>query len=200
MPQTLVRVTCQYCGRVFEKTLALYNQAEKLGRNHYCSRSHAKIDNPTPEQDLIHRFWSKVKKTDTCWIWKAGKKGGGYGSFYYKGHRISASRFSYILHYGEVSDELEVLHKCDNPPCVRPDHLRAGNHLENMQDMAAKRRGGSNPNTRGETNPTAKLKLLDVIVIRVRLAKGDKHRDIARDYHVARTTITAINQGKNWRL
>lgn len=88
----------------------------------------------------VARFWTKVNDTGYCWEWKRGKKGG-YGLFKINGKDIIASRMAYILIYGKIPDNLQVLHKCDNPCCVNPDHLFTGTHYDNMIDMMRKGRG-----------------------------------------------------------
>lgn len=93
----------------------------------------------TPE-----RFWSKVVKSDGCWIWKASKRSKGYGAFVYqRGEDIiqgRAHRYSWELHYGDIPPGLCVLHHCDTPACVRPEHLWLGTKAENNADMVAKGR------------------------------------------------------------
>lgn len=92
----------------------------------------------------LTRFWSKVKKTKTCWIWTAGRERRGYGTFAPNGRsgkRIKAHRVSWFLAFGSRGlNENHVLHHCDNPSCVRPSHLFLGTDLENMRDMCAKKR------------------------------------------------------------
>jgi hypothetical protein len=185
VPQTLVKVTCSYCGTAFTRRRALYNYKKRLGQNQYCSRRCGARANPQKARDVAARFWTKVKKTKTCWVWTAATVHGGYGAFYYKGKMIHAERASYELHVGKLRAGMEVLHKCKNPPCVRPDHLVPGTHTDKLS-------------ARGQAKSHAVLKASDVIAIRGRLAKGEKHGQIARDFQVARATITAINTGRNW--
>lgn len=82
---------------------------------------------------LAH-FWRQVEITNTCWYWRGSKTSAGYGRFFVKRHSIYAHRFAYFIHFGELDPALEVLHECDNPPCVRPGHLRQGTHEMNMAD------------------------------------------------------------------
>lgn len=90
------------------------------------------------EQD---RFWEKVNKTANCWIW-TGSCGTnwGYGEFWANNKKMLAHRYSWILHNGKIPKTFKVLHKCDNPPCVRPDHLWVGDDSDNMRDMVSKGR------------------------------------------------------------
>jgi hypothetical protein len=90
---------------------------------------------------LSIRFWSKVKKTKTCWIWIAAtNRGRAYMAF---NHRpVAAARVSWQMHKGKVKKGLFVLHKCDNPLCVRPSHLFLGTQTDNLADMRRKGRQG----------------------------------------------------------
>lgn len=92
-------------------------------------------------QSFEDRFWSKVRKGDGCWEWTAWINSNGYGEFTKDHKNLKASRVSWILTYGPIPDGLFVCHHCDNPPCVRPDHLFLGTPLDNMRDMIAKGRG-----------------------------------------------------------
>lgn len=87
------------------------------------------------------QFWSKVKKTKTCWIWiSTNKVPRGYGMLKRKGRHHYAHRFSYEMHYGTIPKGLQVLHRCDNPSCIRPDHLFLGTQSDNMKDASKKGR------------------------------------------------------------
>jgi hypothetical protein len=90
------------------------------------------------------RFWSKVNKTETCWLWTGHCNCDGYGEFSICGVRILAHRASYLLEYGMLPEGLSVLHSCDNPPCIRPTHLFLGTQQDNVNDMIAKGRANFN--------------------------------------------------------
>ncbi len=87
-----------------------------------------------------NKFLSKIKKTKTgCWEWTGTRSPYGYGSFAEKGKTFRAHRFSYELFKGPITKP-EICHKCDNPPCVNPEHLFQGTRSENQRDSVAKKR------------------------------------------------------------
>lgn len=69
------------------------------------------------------RFWSKVEKTDTCWLWTGAKLPAGYGRFWTGTRTDYAHRFIYETYRGRIPDGLTVHHVCSTPACVNPDHL-----------------------------------------------------------------------------
>jgi len=77
---------------------------------------------------VAKRFWKKVLKTETCWLWLGSE---GYGRFYVGKKRIAAHRVAYILEYGPVPDQMVIDHLCKVRDCVRPDHLEAVSATEN---------------------------------------------------------------------
>lgn len=91
------------------------------------------------EPNALELFWQKVDKTEDCWEWTASKNKQGYGIFGHQGQTWLAHRLSYKLS-NMLPDGVKVLHRCDNPPCVNPDHLFLGTQKDNIKDMAAKGR------------------------------------------------------------
>lgn len=94
---------------------------------------------------LAVRFWKRVSFAGPCWEWMGGtfnkRKGGAYGQVYVGPHKyMSAHRVSYLLNKGPIPKGFSVLHECDNPPCIRPNHLFLGTQGDNCRDMAAKGR------------------------------------------------------------
>ncbi len=86
-------------------------------------------------ESVEKRFWDKVEKTDSCWNWKgAPDRITGYGSLKIDGLKRSSHRISYVIHKGDIPENMMILHNCHNPSCVNPDHLRAGTARDNSQD------------------------------------------------------------------
>lgn len=149
------------------------------------------------------RFWRRVQKSETgCWIWIGAKNRGGYGVF----DTRLAHRFSWTETHGAQADRF-VLHKCDNPPCVRPDHLFEGGAKENTDD--AKRKGrlahGKRHSrrmrevaARGEANGASKLTITAVVGIIRRGADGESQRKLAEEFGVGPDHISRILSGKRW--
>jgi hypothetical protein len=145
--------------------------------------------------NLKDRFFSKVFKNSKtgCWEWTAQKDKDGYGriSFCCKPHL--AHRISFEIHHGEIPGGMMVLHRCDNRPCVNPDHLFLGDHLSNMADMALK---GRSPSGAYHHRPCAVLTEKDVLEIKS--AKGVTQRTLAAQYGVGQDQISRIRTGKRW--
>jgi hypothetical protein len=97
-----------------------------------------------PNLTIDERFWMKVQKSNGCWEWTAYRDPDGYGRFGWarkrRSENILAHRVSWELHYGPIPEGLWICHHCDNPSCVRPDHLFLGDRSMNMKDCAAKGR------------------------------------------------------------
>ena len=95
-------------------------------------------------QSVVERFWSKVDLPGTpegCWIWRAGRTRKGYGLFAdTHGHSEHAHRVAWRLEGNEIPKGGMVLHHCDNPSCVRPEHLFVGSAKDNIQDAISKGR------------------------------------------------------------
>lgn len=136
-----------------------------------------------------------TKKSNGCWDWNGSKDNYGYGFFSVGKKMRRVHRVSWNLYNGEILNGLYVLHKCDNPSCVNPDHLFLGTQQDNMRDRAVK---GRNPDTRGCKNGRAKLKEDDIIEIRKLLLNGETRTSIAVKFNVSTAAIRHIDIGKTW--
>jgi hypothetical protein len=180
------------------------------------------------KKSVMDRFLSKIVKTDSCWIWAAGVKESKhpYGIMTVCGKKIKAHRLSWLLHFGEIPEGLHVLHKCDNPRCVNPEHLFTGTHGENMKDMAVKGRAKSphgedwhsihdgkfNPRSgenhpfrknpslcaRGSSSGASKLMEPQVLEIRAKHENGGKVCRLGREYGISHSAIIAIVTRQTW--
>jgi hypothetical protein len=147
----------------------------------------------TPRDKI--RFWAKVDKTGKCWLWTGATYGPGYGHFKLAGKARGAHRVAWLLAHGEWP-KLHVLHTCDTPRCVRPDHLFIGTDADNAADRDAKGRWWQ-PSREGEGNGQAKLTAEQIAEIR---AIGDSRTrvSVGAEYDVAPQTIGKIVKGQRW--
>lgn len=95
-----------------------------------------------PKLSLEERFWQNVgiDDSDRCWLWHGSKNNAGYGSIGFRKKSIMAHRLSWRLHFGNIPAGQVVMHKCDNPGCVNPDHLQLGTYRDNARDAIDKGR------------------------------------------------------------
>jgi hypothetical protein len=174
----------------------------------------------------IARFWSHVQVTDECWEWTAYKRPSGYGVFTYRfpgGIRrkvLVAHRVAFLIAYGIWADDF-VCHHCDNPSCVRPDHLFEGTPADNMIDKMNKGRatrvGPYNPATgirngkhthpektvRGSRHYMAKVTEQDVVLMRqlyVTWRSGTRSNlmELANRFGISKANAHKIITGKLW--
>lgn len=145
-------------------------------------------------QRMEDRFWSKVRKSDGCWDWTGAKDGSGYGSFHFGGRSARAHRVAYELANGPIPADAHLLHTCDNPGCVRPDHLVPGNRFDNMRDASAKGRMHH-----GERNGQARLSGGQVMAIRERYAAGDvTQARLGQEFGIWQGHVGRIVRGEEW--
>ncbi len=133
-----------------------------------------------------------------CWIWTGCLDVHGYGSTRdpVLQKTMLAHRLSWLAYRGEIPGQLNVLHKCDVPACVNPDHLFIGTQADNIEDMT--RKGRHWLSTQG-LYPLAKLTREDVARIRKESAAGASRKDVACRYGVHYTSISKIVGGKTWK-
>lgn len=164
--------------------------------------------------NTIDRFWRKVRKTESCWLWIGSKRNKGYGAFVWStsaGDIIQgrAHRFAWEMAFGPVPSGLCVLHTCDNPSCVRPEHLWIGTKSDNNRDMLTKGRrvlGGSKTGIayckyeKGEQHHNARITPEIVKSIRETHARGGiSLGTISRQHGMSVSHIFRIVNRKAWK-
>jgi len=162
---------------------------KKYGSPHICPRGHA-----PPEE----RFFRRVEKSDGCWMWTGTKAPNGYGRFQSGGKgspHLGAHRFSYEMHKGKIPEGMVVMHSCDTPACVNPDHLSVGTHKENTADMIQKGRKAPFVNY-GERSGAAVLTEEKVRYIR---SSPLRNVDLAAELGVVPSVVHAVRHRKTWR-
>lgn len=162
--------------------------------------THYQVERPRiPASD---RFWTKVDKSGNCWEWTAYRDGLGYGFF-----RMTpaepmwrAHRAAWTLVNGPIPEGMVVCHRCDNPPCVRIDHLFLGTNQDNVDDRVAKGRSSRQVPHFGEASPNAKLTAAQVYEIRRRYAAGGVgQRELGEKFGISQTHIGRIVRGTRWK-
>lgn len=145
---------------------------------------------------LDHRT---VDDATGCWNWTGYIQTTGYGQIEVCGRLWLAHRFSWAMHHRGIEPwGMLVLHKCDNPKCVNPDHLFIGTHQDNVDDMWSKGRGHRGPHKNPATKPRQR-KLTDDAVRDIRSGRlTDK--EFMRLYSAGRTTVGDIRRGKTKAL
>ncbi len=98
------------------------------------------LANKLRTRTMLDRFEEKFVRTQGCWMWVAGINSRGYGIFRTEEQYLS-HRTSFSIYKGIIPPDMCVLHSCDNPPCVNPNHLFLGSQADNIHDMNLKGRG-----------------------------------------------------------
>lgn len=183
---------CQQCGTIFNPDPWYVRR----GKGRYCSTA---CYGNSIRQPLVERFWSKVNKTDFCWLWTGGiTKSTGYGKFYADGKTWGAHRFAWMLTWPyPLLPTHFVCHNCpggDNRTCVRPSHLFIDVQAGNIRDAAAK-----GMLQQGDRHHAAKMTAEIVREIRRAYAAGGcTQADLARRFGISETTVGHTLNGRIW--
>ncbi len=138
-------------------------------------------------EQKFNYFGYEVNDTG-CWIWQ-GYTSGGYGAFKMNGKHQKAHRVSYLIHKGEIGKGLVVLHSCDVPLCVNPDHLSLGTQADNIADMG--RKGRQRAGRRWTDEQIAEAKEM--------VRSGQTKRAVEAVFGMSEGTMTRVFQGKIWK-
>ena len=149
---------------------------------------------------IKERFEAKFipEPNSGCWLWTATTNQDGYGRFRYKDRLVGAHRFSLMVYREQENQELCVLHTCDGPCCVNPNHLFFGTHTDNMRDRKNKGRGFV-PAKKGVEHYKAKFTEVDIVYIRQQRMSGKTNVQLAGQFGVCSQTISNIIVGKTWK-
>ena len=164
-----------------------------------------------------------------CWVWQGPRCPKGYGVFSFLSKPLGTHRVSRIIHYGKIPEGKQVLHRCDNPSCLNPEHLFLGDNKDNVMDRVNRGRGGGNKITgdnngmrrhperlskgdkhwtrmhpanvqKGETHGASKLTESMVYEIRKRYSGGNCYQyELAKEYGVTKALISFITLRKIWK-
>lgn len=166
--------------------------------------------------ELQARFWPNVNKAPgqgprgDCWLWAGGRDSYGYGTFCVPvSRKVKAHRTIWNLEHGDIPKGLCVLHRCDTPACVNPQHLFLGTDADNMADRDAKGRTAKGDRSgsrmhpekvcRGEAVNTAKLTSQKVLRIRELIDAGMSLTGIGLEFGITKNSVWKIKTGINWK-
>ena len=143
---------------------------------------------PFTESQFLDHFMARVapEPNTGCSLWMGRTDRDGYGKITRAGRTLRAHRVAYELFISPIPKGVHVLHHCDTPPCVNPDHLWLGTNADNIRDRDQKGRAAKQA---GEQNGKARLTDKDARAIRSRYAAGETQRPLAREYGVHNTTL-----------
>jgi hypothetical protein len=212
---------CLVCGTEFHPSRSAVGRDFQLipGTGIYCSVKCSGIGRRGPRKTTEERFWAKVNKDGPipehcpelgpCWVWTRAKDARGYGKIGIprglvgKYTTATTHRLSYEWEFDPIPDGLIILHRCDNPPCCRPSHLRLGTQSDNAKDTIAK---GRHPFLcdktrirRGEENSFATLTEDSVRLIRKLRQEGKKYVELAELFGCTTGCISGVLTGRSWR-
>lgn len=152
----------------------------------------AKVDKSGPLPDQSNPHYTGLNR---CWVWTGATTNRGYGSINLRRVMVGSHRFAFIVKNGSIPDGSQVLHRCDNPACVNPDHLFLGSRSDNMKDMCSKDRHNK---PFGESHSSCKLTDKQVDEIRrIHQSRKITHRELGCMFGVSHNNIGQILRGQS---
>lgn len=195
---TPIEKPCEACGEHYSPKWGMSQFLRSRACSRGCSTALGQRNRNWPS--FAEKFWSKVDKAaghgpwGNCWVWTGYRLPFGYGSMHLGESTVKTHRLSYEMHTGRpIPKGLIVRHRCDNPACLKPDHLLLGTLQDNSDD--AKERGRTRA-PRGEARHNAKLTEGQVRVIKF---GGAPQFRLAKRFRVTRGCIAAIREGRTWK-
>ena len=145
-------------------------------------------------------FWDRVKENtqimeNGCHLFMGHRNHDGYARISKDGKLVFVHREVFKNSNPEIEITGVIMHSCDTPNCINPEHLRHGTQLENVRDMKQKERGNY---LHGSQQSQAKLNEEDVKIIKEKLAIGVTSARLARDFNVSDAAIRNIKMGRRW--
>lgn len=147
---------------------------------------------PCDVAGVASTFWSRVERGLGCWGWIGARDRDGYGLLSHAGRFLRAHRVSLALAGQSIPAGAIVMHHCDNPSCVRPDHLSVGTNRDNVGAAVS-----HNRNCFGERS--CKAKLTDAQVREIRRRRAEGCRRLAQAFGVSESTTSRILNFKKWK-
>ena len=185
---------CEFCSKPLVPHLDEFPSRFRIRR--FCGKSCAvKKHHADKATNFSDSFWNRTKRTKSgCILWTGYTNPWGYGRVRFHGRMLRTHQVAWELTKDPIPFDLCVLHKCDNPPCVNPDHLFLGTQADNVADRERKGRTAC-----GERMPNAKLSSDAVREIHSASKKGSSRVSLARRFGVSPQRISEVALGKAWR-
>ena len=137
-----------------------------------------------------HNFEEHVEKTDTCWLWTGCVDKDGYGVSNINKRKLAAHRASYILFIGEIPKGMYVLHTCNNPTCVNPNHLRLGTQKDNVQDQI---KAGTN------VAINKQCAILNWTLVHYIRSSNKTSKDLAKELGISYHCVWDVRKYRSWK-
>lgn len=153
---------------------------------------------PKHDPKLIDIFkkYEIEKQRNGCWYWTRSLDGSGYGNLSVNNKMWRAHRYFFYVAYGKHPGNNVVMHKCDTPICVNPEHLSLGTQLDNIADRHRKGRNGA---CRGDDAPWSKLSSNQIPIIKRMFEEGIPRIQIMEKFNISKTQMYRIVKGESWR-
>ncbi len=183
---------CQVCGASFYVRPSHISK----GKGKFCSKACQRNWHHAPLEERFKRCIGP-KNENGCILWNAGGTAAGYGTLHSDDCKktIYAHRYAWERINGPIPEGLDILHSCDNPGCINPDHLTPGTHAQNMADSVSRDR-----HARGERNGHAKLSDKEILEIRTLYAEGKLfQKEIAAKFGIDQGHVSHIVNGQAWK-